>query len=319
MQPKARLVEYSTLTANLRRLDLTKECTKMTDRNLALEEAELSRTEASLCEGIAIMMAAAAEFDRKVKAVRAVLSEASLAGHEDPSIAKRVNGLALPSLETDKVFERARRAREQAVEVRTKANDDVREMMAQWKQQLAKLNSQVSSDESAAHNLMAAARPSSPPAGSNGEATAVPPAMKRSNTAKTLLGTAPAVQEQPAAQPPFRAESKRASQRVRMQAEVNMTSDDNFFSGFSANISDGGVFIATINYVPKGTLVDLSFSLPSGEKISATGEVRWLREVNDKDPSSFPGLGVAFTNIDDSAQNAIRNFIAERDPLFYVD
>ncbi len=301
----------------------------MTDRNLALEEAELSRTEASLCEGIATMMATATEFDRKVKAVRAVLSEASLAGHEDPSIAKRVNGLALPSLETDKVFERARRAREQAVEVRTKANDDVREMTVQWKQQLAKLNSQVSSDESAAHNLMAAAqkakadaaaaRPSSPPAGSNGEATAVPPAMKRSNTAKTLVGTAPAVQEQPAAQPPFRAESKRASQRVRMQAEVNMTSDDNFFSGFSANISDGGVFIATINYVPKGTLVDLSFSLPSGEKISATGEVRWLREVNDKDPSSFPGLGVAFTGIDDSAQNAIRNFIAERDPLFYVD
>ena len=106
---------------------------------------------------------------------------------------------------------------------------------------------------------------------------------------------------------------------MQMQAAIDMTSDDNFFSGFSANISDGGLFIATFDYIPKGTQVDLSFSLPTGEKITAPGVVRWIREVNDKDPSSSPGLGVQFADLDEPAQHAIRAFIEQRDPMFYVD
>jgi uncharacterized protein (TIGR02266 family) len=104
-----------------------------------------------------------------------------------------------------------------------------------------------------------------------------------------------------------------------MQAAVDFHSDNNFFNGFSANISDGGLFVATVNLVPLGTEVDLSFSLPSGERIEAKGVVRWVREVNDKLPDAFPGLGVQFSSLKPEAQQAIDSFLAQRDPLFYAE
>lgn len=112
---------------------------------------------------------------------------------------------------------------------------------------------------------------------------------------------------------------KRQRPRVKMQAAVDFHSDNNFFNGFSANISDGGLFVATINLLPLGTEVDLNFTLPSGQHIEAKGVVRWVREVNDKLPDAFPGLGVQFAGLSDAAQNAINEFLAERDPLFFAD
>lgn len=111
----------------------------------------------------------------------------------------------------------------------------------------------------------------------------------------------------------------RISPRVAMQASIDFGSDDNFYNGFSSNISDGGVFIATVNVKPLGTEVDLSFSLPTGAKIEAKGVVRWVREVNDKIPDSFPGMGVEFRGLAASAQQSINDFIAQREPLFYAE
>ena len=98
-----------------------------------------------------------------------------------------------------------------------------------------------------------------------------------------------------------------------------MSSGDNFFNGFSTNISDGGVFIATVTQLPIGTEMDLSFSLPSGEQIKAHGVVRWTREVNDKTPDIMPGLGVQFTQIDEAALAAIQDFVRDREPMFFPD
>jgi hypothetical protein len=74
-----------------------------------------------------------------------------------------------------------------------------------------------------------------------------------------------------------------------------------------------------VKHVPIGTQVDLSFSLPSGERIQAQGVVRWVREVNDKDPDSMPGLGVQFTRLEDDARAAIERFVASREPMFYAE
>ncbi len=294
------------------------------DQELSRHESELANDEAALASEITRMMAAATEFDRKVKSVRAALAEAAIAGHQDPSLAKRVNGIALPPLETETVLARARKERAAAVAARAQANHQVREAVSEWKQQLSALNAQIVNDEQAAQGLvskMKKARASLEEV-ETGElliepkAPAVPPALKRVQPKTQLM---PAV---PVPPPPLKAagaDVKRGSQRVQMQAAVDMTSDDNFFSGFSANISDGGLFIATVDYMPKGTQVDLSFSLPTGERIKALGVVRWIREVNDKDPSSFPGLGIQFADLDETGQQAIRAFIEQRDPLFYVD
>jgi uncharacterized protein (TIGR02266 family) len=112
---------------------------------------------------------------------------------------------------------------------------------------------------------------------------------------------------------------RRPNQRVKMQTAIDLHSEDNFFNGFSANISDGGLFVATVNLVPLGTEVDLEFSLPSGERINAKGVVRWHREVDDRNHDAFPGIGVQFLTLEDLAADAIKRFVEHREPLFYAD
>lgn len=107
--------------------------------------------------------------------------------------------------------------------------------------------------------------------------------------------------------------------RVRMQASIDLRSDSNFFTGFSTNISEGGVFVATVSLLPLGSEVDLRFTLPSGHSIEVRGVVRWTREINDRTPDIFPGMGVQFQNLPPNAIYAIRDFVAKRDPLFFPD
>jgi Tfp pilus assembly protein PilZ len=63
----------------------------------------------------------------------------------------------------------------------------------------------------------------------------------------------------------------------------------------------------------------MGFSLPTGERVECKGVVRWVREVNDQHPDVFPGIGVQFAELDPRAQQAIEQFIQQRDPMFYVE
>jgi uncharacterized protein (TIGR02266 family) len=112
---------------------------------------------------------------------------------------------------------------------------------------------------------------------------------------------------------------KRVSARVAMQTQVDLASDSNFFTGFSTNISEGGLFIATVNVLAPGTPVDVSFTLPAGGRLTVKGEVRWTREVNDRTPEVFPGVGVRFTEVDPAVVGQIKAFVQQREPLFFPD
>ncbi|MFN0062252.1 MAG: TIGR02266 family protein [Myxococcaceae bacterium] len=107
--------------------------------------------------------------------------------------------------------------------------------------------------------------------------------------------------------------------RVQMQASVDLKSDSNFYVGFSTNLSEGGLFIATVQCPPKGTPVDLQFSIPGGQVLRVQGVVRWVREVNDKNPEIFPGVGVQFVSPSPAALEVIRSFVQKREPMFYPD
>jgi uncharacterized protein (TIGR02266 family) len=107
--------------------------------------------------------------------------------------------------------------------------------------------------------------------------------------------------------------------RVAMQTQVDLSSDSNFFTGFSTNISEGGLFVATVNVLSPGTPVDVTFSLPAGGRLSVKGEVRWTREVNDRTPEVFPGVGVRFTEVDPAVVSQIKSFVQQREPLFFPD
>lgn len=49
--------------------------------------------------------------------------------------------------------------------------------------------------------------------------------------------------------------------------------------------------------VPRGTQVELDFTLPVGKPMKATGVVRWVRELNSRMPELMPGVGVQFTGL----------------------
>jgi uncharacterized protein (TIGR02266 family) len=118
---------------------------------------------------------------------------------------------------------------------------------------------------------------------------------------------------------PGSAAAGRSTARIPMQTQVDMSSDSNVFTGFSTNLSEGGVFVATVNLLPVGTPVDLTFTLPGNTRVTVKGEVRWTREIDDRVPDVFPGVGVRFVELGMDAAQALHRFVAEREPLFYPD
>ena len=104
-----------------------------------------------------------------------------------------------------------------------------------------------------------------------------------------------------------------------MVAAIDQRSDSNFFTGFTTSISEGGIFVATVQSVPRGTTVDLDVLLPGTRSMTVTGVVRWTREVNDKTPELMPGLGVKFSYLPPEVSSVISDFVATREPMFFPD
>jgi len=106
--------------------------------------------------------------------------------------------------------------------------------------------------------------------------------------------------------------------RVTMEIAVDMSTDNNFYTGLTENISEGGVFIATRDPIPLGTEVKVKIQLPQHDPFELEGEVCWLREYNEFTDEMAPGIGVAFASLAAETRTAIENFIRERDPLLYA-
>ena len=117
--------------------------------------------------------------------------------------------------------------------------------------------------------------------------------------------------------PNLSAEAADASARERLEANVGATTESNFFVGFSGDISEGGVFVATYATLPLGTPVELLVTLPGGFEKTIRGKVRFVRDPMDMD--SEPGMGVRFDRLEDEARDLILRFIRKRPPLFYDD
>lgn len=293
------------------------------DAELSRAEAELQQEEAALHTELVRLAAAGADIERRLTGVRAHVQEAAAGGAGDPSLTARMKATVVPQVHPDQAFDEARAARESALQTRRAVNAQVRQHIGAVRAQLTQLTQQVQHDERLAQQLSAQARQA---AVARTQAHAAPPSL----VARTPQPPPPPAPQAPAERqrtammfppppPPPGMEAKRVSPRVKMQAAIDLHSENNFFAGFSANISDGGLFVATVNLVPIGTEIDLTFTLPTGERISAHGVVRWRREVNDKLPDAFPGIGVQFTKLQDDAHHAITRFVASREPLFYAE
>ena len=110
---------------------------------------------------------------------------------------------------------------------------------------------------------------------------------------------------------------RREHSRHRIEIEIDVSSDHNFYAGMTSDLSEGGVFVATHLERSVGTVVDLAFRLPgSDEPLQAVGEVRWLRTYSESSDVP-PGLGIRFVLLGPGARAAIKRFLEQRDPMFY--
>ena len=111
---------------------------------------------------------------------------------------------------------------------------------------------------------------------------------------------------------------RREQPRVSVEVEVTMTSDSNVYVGLTDNVSEGGLFVATHDLLPIGSVVELEFSLPDDDDpIRVEAEVRWHRRVSRQNYDIMPGFGAEFVDIDPSSRGSLEAFIESREPMFH--
>lgn len=112
---------------------------------------------------------------------------------------------------------------------------------------------------------------------------------------------------------------RRASPRYKVELDVSLNSEHNFYVGFVENMSADGVFIATHMLKEVGQKLDLYIHLPNSDiVVQALGEVRWVREFCEQS-NTPPGMGVRFVHLEPGCQEQVVNFLATREPLFFDD
>jgi len=113
------------------------------------------------------------------------------------------------------------------------------------------------------------------------------------------------------------ARNTRVHERAPLNVEVTLDSDHTFYAGVTSDIGEGGVFVATYVPPPIGTLVRLSLTLPSQGEWLVTGVVRWVRDLRTQNDDLPSGCGIQFVEVPREALDAIREFVALRDPLLF--
>ena len=108
---------------------------------------------------------------------------------------------------------------------------------------------------------------------------------------------------------------RRADPRVQEKIQITWTGDNTFYTGFSNDISRGGIFIATSALIPMYHIVELEISLPQRPApLKMVGEIRWIRE-EALEAIGPPGVGVKFLEISEEDLEEIEAFLGERAPI----
>jgi uncharacterized protein (TIGR02266 family) len=98
----------------------------------------------------------------------------------------------------------------------------------------------------------------------------------------------------------------RASQRFLLEALVTFESETNFFAGFSENIAEGGIFVATSEPPEVGARVRVRVCV-NEQSVVAIGDVRWHRTGDD---GSATGCGVRFLALDDRSRDLLQGMVS---------
>lgn len=96
---------------------------------------------------------------------------------------------------------------------------------------------------------------------------------------------------------------RRRSARAPFVVRVDYGTVDAFFSEFTSDVNEGGMFIETETPQPPGTAVVLQFRIPGSDSpIRVRGRVVW---TSAERASQTPGMGIEFENLDARARAKI--------------
>lgn len=88
---------------------------------------------------------------------------------------------------------------------------------------------------------------------------------------------------------------RRQAERAALVVRVEYSTIDEFFSEFTRDINESGLFIETLRPLPLGSEVTLRFNLPGGDSpIETVGRVVRASAGDADDP---PGMGLEFDRL----------------------
>lgn len=109
---------------------------------------------------------------------------------------------------------------------------------------------------------------------------------------------------------PSEGSDRRKSPRTPAAIPVDYSTVDAFFSEFTTNINEGGMFVSSERMHPIDTLVTLLFKLPSCEEpCQVEGRVVWHRMESDSEGP--PGMGIEFEEMDELTRQRINELVRE--------
>jgi hypothetical protein len=105
---------------------------------------------------------------------------------------------------------------------------------------------------------------------------------------------------------------------TRIEVNVSLVSEHNFYVGATRRVDSGGVFVSTAMPPPVGTRLQLRLGLADGRKIDLDGEVAFLREKSALGGRQAAGCGVRLLGLPGWAVEAIERFVQARPPMVWA-
>jgi uncharacterized protein (TIGR02266 family) len=106
---------------------------------------------------------------------------------------------------------------------------------------------------------------------------------------------------------------RRRHARLSLEVEVDLSTENNFYTAKTRDVSMGGLFIASPVGLAAGTPVKVKLAL--GKKtLELATKVAWALNGPDGNPVGF---GVEFVELAPNAARAIEGFMKKRDPMAF--
>ncbi len=139
---------------------------------------------------------------------------------------------------------------------------------------------------------------------------AFPPALR--TTASPVIDLLALIDEELVDEPRSR------PQPTRVEVNVSLVSEHNFYVGTTRRIDSGGVFIATALPPPVGTRLQVRLGLADGRKLDLDGEVTFIREKSATTGRQPPGCGVKLSGLPGWATESVGRFTQARQPIVFT-